>query len=76
MDRPWALPFGGGPFKGFAFVIVENEEEASRILKEWPWDKQKNSEDSGMEVDEGSEADKLQIEREKAARTIGFRALS
>ncbi|GAA6059128.1 hypothetical protein JCM10212_003875 [Sporobolomyces blumeae] len=29
------LPKGGGPFKGFAFVVVESKDDLERILREW-----------------------------------------
>ncbi|KDE04721.1 hypothetical protein MVLG_04860 [Microbotryum lychnidis-dioicae p1A1 Lamole] len=32
------LPKSGGTFKGFVFVIVENAEDAQRVLSEWDWD--------------------------------------
>lgn len=31
------LPTGGGPYKGFAFVVVGQGEDVERILREWPW---------------------------------------
>ncbi|KAL8277611.1 hypothetical protein RQP46_010043 [Phenoliferia psychrophenolica] len=32
------LPTGGGPYKGFAFVLVGSSEDKDRILKEWTWE--------------------------------------
>lgn len=36
-NKELLLPPGGGPFKGFGFVVVSNKEDALRILKEWDW---------------------------------------
>lgn len=76
LDRPWALPFGGGSFKGFCFVILENEDEASRILKEWQWDHKECGDDSVMEFDAPRGGSKSEITQEKLAGPTGLRALS
>lgn len=34
------LPSGGGPFRGFAFVIVQSRADAERILAEWKWERE------------------------------------
>ncbi|GAA6048772.1 hypothetical protein JCM3770_003959 [Rhodotorula araucariae] len=51
--RARPLPKSGGPFKGFAFVLVPNKDEASRILKEWSWE----GADGGSSAAEGEEED-------------------
>ena len=32
------LPTGGGPYKGFAFVVVGSVEDMERILRDWTWE--------------------------------------
>jgi hypothetical protein len=69
------LPSGGGPFKGFAFVVVETKEDAERVLRTWEWDRKevgdgKEEEDIKMEEKEG------RVEYETLAKESGFRALS
>lgn len=36
--RARPLPKSGGPFKGFAFVLLPNKEDAERVLGEWAWE--------------------------------------
>ncbi|SCV74751.1 BQ2448_7780 [Microbotryum intermedium] len=46
------LPKGGGTFKGFAFVVVGNEMDAERVLREWDWeadDEEKHAEELDAE---------------------------
>ncbi|GAA5854969.1 hypothetical protein JCM9279_003591 [Rhodotorula babjevae] len=37
--RARGLPKGGGPFKGFAFVLLPSGEEAERVVREWAWER-------------------------------------
>lgn len=37
-ERTYQMPLGGGPFKGFAFVVLEDGEAAERALQAWHWD--------------------------------------
>lgn len=48
-----ALPSGGGPFKGFAFVVVGSAEDAERILAAWPWEVVSKASDEGVKDEEG-----------------------
>jgi hypothetical protein len=32
------VPKGGGPFKGFAFVVCRDREEAEKVVEEWKWE--------------------------------------
>ncbi|KAI5481340.1 hypothetical protein MNV49_004962 [Pseudohyphozyma bogoriensis] len=77
------LPAGGGPFRGFAFVIVPNKDEAGRILEQWKWEK---DEGKGKEVKHSAEEkvddNEMQTEEdqskkglEQQARETGFRTL-
>jgi len=34
-NKAVGLPKGGGGFRGFAFVVLENREEVERVLREW-----------------------------------------
>lgn len=38
-NRDLVLPPGGGPFKGFGFVVVASKADARRILKESEWNR-------------------------------------
>lgn len=61
-----SLPSGGGTFKGFGFVVVENELDGERMLREWSWD--------GGEVK--METDEEGNEFTRGARASGMRANS
>lgn len=73
------LPVGGGPFKGFAFIVVGRKEDAETILKKWKWEKGtedvkggKGKEVEDMNVDESE----VESDYEKLARESGMRAIS
>lgn len=72
------LPTGGGPFRGYAFVVVASKEDAERILKEWVWERNEEAveEDVKMEEDGAEEAKPASQEPAALARRSGFRALS
>ncbi|GAA5977174.1 hypothetical protein JCM11641_003866 [Rhodosporidiobolus odoratus] len=36
--KPRALPKGGGPFKGYAFVVLAGKGEVERVLEQWRWE--------------------------------------
>ncbi|KPV73085.1 uncharacterized protein RHOBADRAFT_66817 [Rhodotorula graminis WP1] len=40
--RARALPKGGGPFKGFAFVVLPSGDEAERVVREWVWEDERD----------------------------------
>ena len=72
------LPSGGGPFRGYAFVVVESKEDAERITKEWEWESsgaehEKEGQEDEMEQDEPS---KTADDPALLARKSRFRALS
>lgn len=51
-----SLPTGGGPFKGFAFVVVGSREDAERVLREWKWENEvQEKEEEGVGEDEEME---------------------
>ncbi|SCZ97949.1 BZ3500_MvSof-1268-A1-R1_Chr3-3g06477 [Microbotryum saponariae] len=59
------LPKSGGTFKGFVFVIVEDVEDAQRVLSEWDWDW--DAQGDKVEQDEAEALEKeleSEIERE------------
>lgn len=68
--RPPLLPQGGGPFKGFAHVMLGSDEDVERAVAEWKWEGSKREkEEVGGEEDEGRQ------EREQA-RKQGMRAIT
>ena len=38
LKHQYAMPLNGGPFKGFAFVVVRDIEKAQQAQKRWSWD--------------------------------------
>lgn len=50
-----SLPSGGGPFKGFAFVVMRSREDAERVLREWRWEKEGKEEEKEDGEDEEME---------------------
>ncbi|KAK4699881.1 hypothetical protein P7C70_g6373, partial [Phenoliferia sp. Uapishka_3] len=58
------LPVGGGPYKGFAFVVVGSKEDADRILDEWSWEISEKESRSGE-----SEVERLVREELEAMET-------
>ncbi|BGP43851.1 hypothetical protein JCM10449v2_007908 [Rhodotorula kratochvilovae] len=79
--RARPLPKSGGPFKGFAFVLLPSKEEAERVLKEWSWEgadgvssaadgeDEEDEGDAGEDEDEDAEMGEAATER--AAATAG-----
>ena len=49
--RARALPKGGGPFKGFAFVLMPSGEEARRVVREWAWEREEGGGEGHGEVE-------------------------
>ncbi|GAA5884016.1 hypothetical protein JCM6882_002103 [Rhodosporidiobolus microsporus] len=49
------LPKGGGPFKGFAFVVLGSKEEAERVTAEWKWEREEGT--AAEQVRDGEEAE-------------------
>ncbi|KAK4054043.1 hypothetical protein OIO90_003688 [Microbotryomycetes sp. JL221] len=80
------LPVGGGPLRGFAFIVVENKRDADRILNEWAWKKVSDVGAQAMETNrdqpevEGSGDVSMSEDRtvdiQRQARVHGMRALS
>ncbi|KAM0789905.1 hypothetical protein ACM66B_006746 [Microbotryomycetes sp. NB124-2] len=80
------LPAGGGPFRGFAFVVFKSREDAERILKTWRWDHsavERSSKEScepgvaaGTEEGDVSMREDESAKLENLARSYGLRALS
>ncbi|ORY83002.1 hypothetical protein BCR35DRAFT_80467 [Leucosporidium creatinivorum] len=82
--RGLGLPTGGGPFRGFAFVVLETKEDAERALETWAWEKtdlEREAEAKGdagedrMDED-GEEGKPTSADPTTLARRSGFRALS
>lgn len=42
-ERKSRLPEGGGPFKGFAFIVVGNDMAATELESRWAWERSENS---------------------------------
>lgn len=66
------LPKGGGPFRGFAFVVVRNAEEAQRILTTYAWkrEKRERSHDTGHDEEE-EEVEGQEVEGDTAVDPKG-----
>lgn len=67
-----ALPSGGGPCRGYAFVVLESREDAERVLREWRWEKGSELEKDEEKMDEDKPAD----DPASLARRSSFRSLS
>ncbi|GAA6020741.1 hypothetical protein JCM10207_002008 [Rhodosporidiobolus poonsookiae] len=68
--KPRQLPKGGGPFKGFAFVVLPSKEEADKALGQWTWDQQDaaaEDQPQGEEEadDEDEKMEEVEVEGEK-----------
>lgn len=78
--RGLGLPTGGGPFRGFAFVVLETKEDAERVLKTWAWEKTASGSAGDEEEDkmdeDGEEGKPASVDPTTLARGSGFRALS
>lgn len=53
------LPAGGGPYKGFAFVVLSDKDDFERLLRRWKWNKGVQLEEMEMEVDAEVNADQI-----------------
>ncbi|GAA5982846.1 hypothetical protein JCM10908_006808 [Rhodotorula pacifica] len=51
------LPKGGGPFKGFAFVILRSSEDVDRTLSTYPWKAEPTRRDAQGDADDEEEAE-------------------
>ena len=40
IESEFNLPKGGGPFKGFGFIILEDVADREKVLKDWSWKKE------------------------------------
>lgn len=74
--RGRALPSGGGPFRGYAFVVVQSREDAERILKEWTWEEASNKAENGPEKMDEDDSPGKDVDTATLARKSGFRSLS
>ncbi|KAK4048689.1 hypothetical protein OIV83_004659 [Microbotryomycetes sp. JL201] len=76
------LPAGGGPFRGYAFVVVQSQEDANRILNTWKWERAPvESSGDARTAEDGNDEDVSMMEEgpvklESLARMYGLRALS
>lgn len=66
---PNKFPSGLGAFKGFAFVIVSDQEDVEKILGDWKWKREAG--EQGEDVEMGGE----EGEATEKARAGGMRAL-
>jgi hypothetical protein len=78
--RGLGLPTGGGPFRGFAFVVLETRKDAERALETWAWEKTAfagdgNAGEDKMDEDE-DEGKPASTDPTTLARRSGFRTLS
>ncbi|GAA5908511.1 uncharacterized protein JCM6883_005570 [Sporobolomyces salmoneus] len=58
--KPKGLPKGGGPFKGFAFVVLSNKEEVERALKEWSGKRESEGSDEAAEEEAEEAEDRME----------------
>lgn len=49
------MPKGGGPFRGFAFVVVRTAEDAERVLATYPWKREKRERAEGTGHEDAEE---------------------
>lgn len=79
-----SLPPGGGPFKGFAHVMLRTKADVERMCEEWAWEKAAGgtqADSEGMEVDKAQEASEHErqsdegSEKRQAAKKLGMRAI-
>lgn len=77
------LPSSGGPFKGFAFVVVEKKEDAEKALKMLSWERRGGEdgarEHAGDDDDEDEDvkmSDGKVLDHSALAKQSGLRAIS
>jgi hypothetical protein len=79
-----SLPAGGGPFKGFAHVMLRTKEDVERVCEEWAWEKaagEKQEVGEEMKIDQVKEASGVDEqsgegqEKWQAAKRLGMRAI-
>ncbi|GAA5910502.1 hypothetical protein JCM8208_007625 [Rhodotorula glutinis] len=79
--RARQLPKSGGPFKGFAFVVLPGREEAERVVREWAWAREEKAgaegagegeeEGLGEQGEEAEDAEMGEVEQEGGAGGTG-----
>lgn len=69
--KQYSMPNNGGPFKGFAFVVIRDGEKALQARQRWTWDskgKRSYSHHEEVEIDEDDEVQRqVDEEQEQAA---------
>ncbi|KAG0653754.1 hypothetical protein C6P46_002230 [Rhodotorula mucilaginosa] len=53
--RGIGLPKGGGPFKGFAFVVLRNAEDVDRALSTYPWQGEPKTREAQRDPDDADD---------------------
>ena len=53
--RGIGLPRGGGPFKGFAFVVLRNAEDVDRALSTYPWQGEPKTREAQRDPDDADD---------------------
>ncbi|GAA5918930.1 hypothetical protein JCM5296_003834 [Sporobolomyces johnsonii] len=51
------LPKGGGPFKGFAFVVLRSEDDVQKALGEYAWERTERGQEEGVGDEDDEEED-------------------
>lgn len=54
-ERGIGLPKGGGPFKGFAFVVLRNAEDVDRALSTYPWQGEPKTREAQRDPDDADD---------------------
>ncbi|GAA6038682.1 hypothetical protein JCM8097_002342 [Rhodosporidiobolus ruineniae] len=58
--KPRALPAGGGPFKGVAFVVLPSKEAAEKAVERWAWDCAPTAPTQSRRDEEGEEDEEME----------------
>ncbi|BGP20617.1 hypothetical protein JCM10213v2_008780 [Rhodosporidiobolus nylandii] len=70
--KPRPLPKGGGPFKGYGFVLLGGKEDAERVAREWSWEGERRAQEEGQAPEEAvEEGEKMDVEQEQEGEGEG-----